>query len=113
MALEPFAKENSQEYELVNPEGVVSLQQMDINPHPASLEGKLVVLRANGKHNSENVLNRLAELLQGEVKNIKLVRAWDAIPETNAISQTTERSKLWAEKIAAIGPELVIASSAD
>jgi hypothetical protein len=113
MPLDVFAKEISQEYELVNPEGVVNLKEMGINPHPASLEGKLVVLRANGKHNSENALNRIAELLQGEVKNIKLIRAWEAVPETNAISQTMERSKLWAEKIAAFGPDLVIASSAD
>ncbi len=65
-----FAKEASQEFELVNPESVVKVEPMNINAHPTTLEGKTVVLRANGKHNSDKALDRVAELLQKEVKNV-------------------------------------------
>ncbi len=115
MPLDSSPNDVSQEYELLNPEGVVNLQKMDINPHLdlASLGGKTVVLRSNGKHNSHNALNRIAELLTEEVKDIKLIRAWEALPETNATSQNMERSRRWAEKIAALEPALVIGASGD
>ena len=58
-----YSKESAQEWELLNPEGVIQVKPMKVNPHPATLEGKTVVLRWNGKHNGNNFLNRVAELL--------------------------------------------------
>ena len=108
-----FSKEVSQEWEMVNPEGVVKLEPMEINPHPASLEGKTVVLRANGKHNSDNFQARIAELLQKEVKGIKIIKSWEAVPETFRSSQNPDLSKEFAQKIAALKPDLVIGSQCD
>jgi hypothetical protein len=108
-----LSKEKEQNWELVNPEGVIKIEPMEVNPHPAILVGKTVVLRANGKHNSDNFLNRIAELLQQQVKDIKIIKAWEVAPETNAISQNPEVSKRFAEKITSFKPDLVIASQAD
>jgi hypothetical protein len=108
-----FSKEAIQEWEMVNPEGVVKLEPMEINPHPASLEGKTVVLRANGKHNSDNFQARIAELLQKEVKGIKIIKSWEAVPETYRSSQNPDLSKEFAKKIAALKPDLVIGSQCD
>ena len=108
-----FSKEVVQEWEMVNPEGVVKLEPMEINPHPASLEGKTVVLRANGKNNSDNFQARIAELLQREVKGIKIIKSWEAVPETFRSSQNPDLSKEFAKKIAALKPDLVIGSQCD
>jgi ABC-type Fe3+-hydroxamate transport system substrate-binding protein len=108
-----FSKEAIQEWEMVNPEGVVKLEPMEINPHPSSLEGKTVVLRANGKHNSDNFQARIAELLQKEVKGIKIIKSWEAVPETFRSSQNPDLSKEFAKKIAALKPDLVIGSQCD
>ena len=108
-----FSKEAVQEWEMVNPEGVVKLEPMEINPHPSSLEGKTVVLRANGKHNSDNFQARIAELLQKEVKGIKIIKSWEAVPETFRSSQNPDLSKEFAKKIAALKPDLVIGSQCD
>jgi len=107
------AKEAAQEYELINPEGVVKLEPMSVNLHPTTLEGKTVVLRSNGKHNADNALDRLAELLKKEVKNINIIKAWELVPETRAVSQGSETSEQYAKKIAALKPAIVIASQAD
>ena len=108
-----FSKEAIQEWEMVNPEGVVKLEPMEINPHPSSLEGKTVVLRANGKHNSDNFQARIAELLQKEVKGIKIIKSWEAVPESFRSSQNPDLSKEFAKKIAALKPDLVIGSQCD
>lgn len=113
MPMASSAKEAAQEYELINPEGAVKLEPMSVNLHPTTLEGKTVVLRSNGKHNADNALNRLAELLKKEVKNINLIKAWEVIPETAAVSQGLETSEQCAKKIAALKPAIVIASQAD
>ena len=108
-----LAKEAIQSWELTNPEGTVKIEPMKVNPHPSTLEGKTVVLRANGKHNADNFLNRVAELLQKEVKGIKIIKSWEVKPETNTISQNLDLSKKFAEKIASFKPDLVIASQCD
>jgi hypothetical protein len=100
-------------WDLMNPEGVVKTEPMKVNPHPTTLVGKTVVIRANGKHNADNFLNRIAELLQKEVKDIKLIKLWEVAPETNTISQNPDLSKQFAEKIASFKPDLVIGSQCD
>ena len=108
-----LSKEKEQNWELINPEGAIKIEPMEVTPHPTTLVGKTVVLRANGKQNSDNFLNRIAELLQQQVKDIKIVKAWEVAPETNTISQNPEVSKQLAQKIASFKPDLVIASQAD
>jgi hypothetical protein len=92
---------------------VVKIEAMNVNAHPTTLEGKTVILRANGKHNSDKALDRVAELLQKEVKNIKIVKLWEVYPESNVISQGPELSKQIAQEIAKYKPVLVIGSSGD
>ncbi len=99
--------------EILNPEGVVKVEPLRVNPHPTSLAGKTVVLRANGKHNSDHFLERVAELLFKEVKHIKIVKTWEASPETYRSSQNPDFSRTFAAKIASFKPDLVIASQGD
>jgi hypothetical protein len=91
----------------------VSLGTVKINAHPPSLEGKTVVLRWNGKPNGDKFLTRFAELLSEQVKNVKVIRLWETDPSTAAITKTAEESAAVADKIAALRPDLVIASQCD
>jgi hypothetical protein len=108
-----MTQKETREWELMNPEGVVDVVPMSINPHPSTLAGKTVGLRANGKHNSDPFLEKVGELLEKEVKDIKIVKLWKMAPETNAGSQEPELSKRFAEKIASFKPDLVIGSQCD
>jgi len=109
-----FAKEAIQKWELVNPEGVIKIEPMKVNLHPPALEGKTVMLRWNGKHNGDNFLNRVAELLREQVKNVKIIKSWEVAPETvDPISGSQERSMALMKKLAALKPDLVIGSQAD
>lgn len=108
-----FSQQGSKEIKLINPEGVVNIEPMNLNPHPASLEGKTVVLQWNGKQNGDNFMNQIATLLAENVKNIKIIKAWQEAPEVKIISQNPEKSKQLAQRIAAFKPDLVIAGQAD
>jgi hypothetical protein len=109
-----FAKEQEQRWELLNPEGVVKIEPMEINPHPSTLEGKTIMLRWNGKHNGDNFLNRVAELLAEKVREVKIIKSWEVAPETvDPITGSQERSLELMKKLAALKPGLVIASQAD
>jgi hypothetical protein len=100
-------------WELVNPEGVVVVEPVEVNPHPSSLEGKTVALYWNGKHNGNNFLDRVAELLTEQVKGIQLVKIYDKHPETATISGSPEKSQAKAQTIAQYKPDLVISSQCD
>ncbi|MFC1534718.1 hypothetical protein ACFL7M_15300 [Thermodesulfobacteriota bacterium] len=108
-------EEQGNEYlwELVKPDGVTNIEPMKLNPHPSTLEGKTIVLRANGKHNSDSFLNRIGELFTENVDKIKLIKAWEILPETNISSFGQKRSEEIANEIAALKPDIVISSSAD
>ena len=108
-----MSKKAAQEWELVNPEGVEKIAPMSVNPHPRTLVGKTVVLRTNGKHNSDHFLDRVAERLETEVKEIRIIRLWKVAPETNTSSQNPEESKRFTEKIASFKPDLVISAQGD
>jgi hypothetical protein len=71
-----------------------------INAHPASLEGKVVVLRWNGKMNGDKFLTRIGELLTQQVKGVKIVKLWETDRATAAISKDGEASEDVAKKIA-------------
>jgi hypothetical protein len=107
------AKEAVQEWEIINPEGVVKIDPMQVNAHPSTLEGKTVVLRWNGKHNGDVFLDRVAELLAGRVKGVKVIKSWEVAIETAEISQNENKSKQYAQTLAGFKPDIVIASQAD
>jgi hypothetical protein len=112
--VEILAEEKIQEWELINPEGVVKVVPLKLNLHPPRLEGKTILLRSNGKHNSDKFLIRVGELLKEKSKGLKIIYSWEVAPETvDPITGSRERSKKFAEKLASFKPDLVIASQAD
>jgi ABC-type Fe3+-hydroxamate transport system substrate-binding protein len=84
-----------------------------MNPHPASLAGKTVVLRWNGQCNGDTLLNNLAELLKKETKQVKIVKMWEVDASTAVISDGLAMSQTIAEAVASQKPALVIAAQAD
>jgi len=107
------AKETIQQWDLVNPEGVVLVKPVEIAPRPATLEGKTVVLRWNGKPNGDIFLDKIGELLIEKVKGVKVVRSWESAHDTAVISSTPDRSRDIGAEIAQFKPDIVIASTAD
>lgn len=108
-----FAKEAPQDWELVNPEGVVKIEPMKVNPHPTSLEGKTILLRWNGKHNGDNFLTRIGELLKEKVKDVKIVKSWEIALWTAIIAGNPDKSKQIVDTLAKEKPDLVIGSQCD
>jgi len=94
-------------------EKVPKVGPVKINPHPASLDGKTVLLRWNGKMNGDKYLTRLGELLAQQVKNVKIIKLWEVDKGTAAISKDAQASEEVAAAIARLKPDLVIASQAD
>jgi hypothetical protein len=84
-----------------------------LNPHPATLEGKTIVLRWNGKFNGDNFLNRIAELLTEKVKGVKVIKMWEVDRDTASISDSLEKSNEFTQKVAKLKPDIVIAAQAD
>ncbi len=105
--------EKQTEWELLNPQGAVRVEQFKVNPHPATLEGKAVLLRWNGKHNGDVFLNRIAEHLRQDVKGVSIIKAWEVAPETATISDNPATSQEFARKLAGLKPDISIASQAD
>ena len=108
-----IAKEATQQWTLVNPEGVVNIPPMKLTDHPTTLEGKTVVLQWNGKTNGDNFMKPVAEMLEKQFKGIKIIKAWELAPELKTISQSQVVSQQIADKIASWKPDLVIATQAD
>lgn len=84
-----------------------------LNPHPAGLEGKTVVLRWNGKYNGDKFLFRVGELIKQQVKGVRVIRMWEMDKETAAISRNGAMSEDVADRIAKRKADLVIAAQAD
>lgn len=104
------APAKAQEWELVNPEGVVQFKKpVELSPRPNSLEGLTIGLRANGKHNSDLFLARIAELLEKQVKGVKVIKLWEAVPGSFGYPLKAED----LQKIVALKPNIVIGSQAD
>ncbi len=109
-----FSTEAIQTWELIIPEGAVSIEQIKVNPHPSSLVGKTVMLRWNGELNGDKFLIRMGELLTEKIRDVKIIKTWEVAPETvDPITGSWERSKEFTTKIAAFKPDIVIASQAD
>lgn len=109
-----LTKEIKQEWEILNPEGVIKIEAMKINSHPSTLEGKTIMLRWNGKHNGDKFLERVGELLKERVKDVKVIKSWEVAPETvDPIAGSRERSQEFAKAIARFKPDLVIGAQSD
>ena len=108
-----LAQEAIQEWELLNPEGVVQVETMVLATRISTLEGKTVVLRWNGKPNGNVFLDRVAELLSERVKNVKVVKSYDIFPEMSIISHTVDKGQEIAKKLLGLKADLVIGAIAD
>lgn len=107
-----FAKA-AQELELGNPGVAVKVLTMKLAPRITTLERKTVVLRWNGRPNGNVFLNRVAELLTSQVKDVNVIKAYEMEPETSTVSHTIERGKEIAKMLVAMNPDIVIASQGD
>ena len=106
----------TQEWTLVNPLGVEHVSKTDVVPHDMDLNGKTIVLRWNTKPNGDIFLSRIAERLEKDFPAAKVVKAWEVNPKTNAGG--VERAVFGgtegiADSVAALNPDIVIASQAD
>lgn len=106
------AMEKPQEWELVNPSGVIKLAQVEPAKRITSLEGKTIALRWNGKNNGNVVLDHLAELINKRYPSAKVVKTYTD-KSLNTISGTPANSERIAKAVAAVKPDLVIASQGD
>lgn len=104
---------NDLDWILVNPEGVAQVEQSTVNPHPEDLHGKTVVLRWNGKHNGDIFLNHLAELMTERLRDVKIIKAWEAYPPSKMANQDSEVSKETAKRLSDWKPDIVIGSQGD
>lgn len=107
------AKEAAQQWEIVNPAGTVQVKYAKPAPRLTTLAGKTVVLRWNGKHNGNNILNRVAELLAQQVPSAKIVKLYDIDKSSNKIAGSLAESNRIAQEIKELKADIVIASSAD
>jgi hypothetical protein len=98
-----------QKWKLVNPEGVVVVKPVEIAPRQVSLEGKTVMLRWNGKHNGNNFLDRVAEHLTQQVKGVKIIKMWEAVPGSNNYPMRDADFQAALK----LKPDILIASQAD
>ena len=106
-------KTGQEKWVLINPEGTVLLETISAKPRPKRLENRTVLLRWNGKHNGDLFLNRIGELLVEKVKDVKIVKAWEAIPETKVITSNADKSKEFAKKLCELKPDISIGAQGD
>jgi len=105
--------EKAQQWELINPEGLVKIEPVEPAPRPGTLENKTVVMRWNGKANGDLYLNRVGDLLAEKVPGVNVIRLWEKHLSTACISQSPEESMGVARKIADLGADIVIGTNAD
>ena len=100
-------------WEVINPGGTVQVEMVSGKPHPESLDGKTVLLKWNGKHNGDLFLNRIGELLTENFKDVTIVKAWEAFPETGVISSHAEKSREFAKTLSGLNPDISIGANGD
>ncbi len=113
MSIATVTEETIQNWELITPEGGVTVKPIKFVDRLPTLDGKTVLLRWNGKPNGDLFLNRVAELLSEKGKNIKIIRAYEVAPETSIISHGLEKSVLTANKLLSYNPDIVISAQCD
>jgi len=108
-----IAKETSQEWELIKPEGVVEVRHFDLAPRLTTLEGKTIVLRWNDKHNGNNFLDRIAELFKEKVPLAKVIKLYEVDKTTVKISGSNQEAARIARIIKDLKADIVIAAQTD
>ena len=108
-----IAKEQAQEWEVINPAGTVQIKQEQLAPRINTLEGKTVVLRWNGKHNGDNFLDRIAELLKEKIPSAKVIKLYEVDKSTIKISGSMAESARIAQVIKGLKADIVIAAQTD
>lgn len=107
------AAEKPQEWELVNPAGIIQKASVEPAKRITSLDGKTIALRWNSKHNGDVLLDRLADLLARKHPDAKIVKTYETDKSLNAISGTAAESERITKAVASVKPDLVIASQCD
>ena len=107
------AKERVQEWEFINPAGTIAIQPIKPAPRLSTLEGKTIALRWNSKHNGDNYLNRIAELLADKVPTAKVIKVYEVDKSTIKTSASNQESARIARVIKDLKPDLVLGSQAD
>ena len=102
-------KEVIQQWNLLNPEGAIPVRLVKLAPRLNTLEGKTVGFRANGKQNSDHFLNRIAELLTKQLKDVKIIKLWEVVPSSFDYPLKPED----IQKIAQLKPDIIIGSQGD
>ncbi|MBI4267144.1 MAG: hypothetical protein HY668_02105 [Chloroflexi bacterium] len=100
-------------WELVNPEGIVQAERLKTQPRPKTLQSKTALLFWNAKHNGDVFLNKIAELLTSSVAGVKVVKAWEAAPETARQTGTKEDARKIVKRLAEFKPDIVIGAQGD
>jgi hypothetical protein len=108
-----IAKEQTQRWEIVNPSGVVEIKPVTLAPRLATLEGKTIVLRWNGKHNGDKFLDRIAELTNEKIPSAKVIKLYEVDKSTIKISGSVGESARIAKVIKGLKADIVIASQTD
>lgn len=107
------AKEAPQDWELVNPAGVIKQAQIEPAPRITTLEDKTVALRWNSKNNGDVFLDRVAELLNEKYPSTKVVKLYKDDTSTNIISGSAKEAERIAKVAASVKADLVIAAQGD
>ena len=107
-------KETVRQWELINPEGIIASAGKTIidNRRPVTLEGKTVALLWNAKSNGDLFLGRIGELLAERVKGVKVVKLWEADPETKRYGPGAFPAEI-IEKVKHLEPAVVFGAQGD
>ncbi|BAS26213.1 hypothetical protein LIP_0356 [Limnochorda pilosa] len=107
------AQSNVMTWQLVNPEGVVAIEPVNIAERIDTLEGKTVGLKWNGKPNGNLFLDRIAELLEENVEGVNIIKFYEVEPSTVPQSAGDADAERKADIIARYHPDIVIGSQCD
>lgn len=107
------ASEQPQEWDLVNPAGVIKIAQIKPAKRISTLDGKTVAFRWNGKNNGDVVLDHLCDLMGKKFPNTRFVKIYQKDPSTVGISGSAPESERIARSMVSLNPDLVIAAQGD
>ncbi len=100
---------NAQQWVLMNPVADAQAGNFRMTDRASSLDGRTVGLFWNGKPNGDIFLNEVARHLEVKFARMKIVRLWEARPETATFYGNSAESL----KFMAQNADLVVGSSAD
>jgi hypothetical protein len=108
-----LAKEVVQQWELVNPAGVIKVTPIKMAARIPSLEGKTIGLKWNMKPGGNIFLDRVAELLKEKIPSAKIIKFYEVEPTTVPQSANMDVAEAKAKIIAKYKPDIVIGSQCD